>query len=59
MCIFTEEELLNPDKMKTESLLIDHDTSENADQGYSAWVELENGSILMANYIMDDAPKHI
>lgn len=36
---------------------ISHDCSDHPDQGYSAWIQLENGDVYMVNYIMDDAPK--
>ena len=54
MCIFTENELNSATEFETH--YIDRDTSENPDTGYSAWVQLEDGSLLMANYITDDAP---
>lgn len=57
MCSFSEEEVSNSDSMQPETVLIDHDRSESADTGYTAWVQLSDGSILMANYIVDDAPK--
>ena len=54
-CIFTEDELKSANHFDT--YLIDTDTSENPDQGYSAWVQLSDGRIIMVNYIKDDAPK--
>ncbi len=54
-CIFTEAELIKAEHFETH--LIDTDQSENPDQGYSAWVQLDDGQIVMANYITDDAPK--
>ena len=54
-CIFTESELIKAEHFETH--LIDTDQSENPDQGYSAWVQLDDGEIVMANYITDDAPK--
>ncbi len=57
-CVFEEGELFSPQNMKTETFLIDHDNgAEKADQGYSAWVQLPDKTLLMANYIVDDAPK--
>lgn len=53
MCILSEDEILHPGK----SSLVDHDGSKKPDQGYSAWLQLEDGTVLMANYIVDDAPK--
>lgn len=38
-------------------LQIDCGNAEEEDQGYSAWTQLPDGTILMANYITDDAPK--
>ena len=55
-CIFSEENLYDG-KNIFKTFLIDTDNSENADQGYSAWVQLDNKTVLMANYIVDDAPK--
>ena len=55
MCLFTEEELKAAKRFDT--YYIDRDRSENPDQGYSAWAQRDDGSILMANYIVDDAPK--
>ena len=55
MCIFTESELSSAKSFDT--YLIDRDTAVHPDSGYSAWVQLENGEIIMANYIVDDAPK--
>lgn len=34
---------------------IDHDRSSRADTGYSGWVQLPDGSVYIANYIVDDA----
>ena len=36
---------------------LDFDGNEHPDTGYTAWTELENGRILLVNYIMDYAPK--
>jgi len=54
--VFTEEALLDgiPER---EVFPISHDTSSHPDQGYSAWVQLDDGSIYMVNYIMNDAPR--
>jgi len=57
MCILAESEVADPDTMKPEFHLLDHDGSEDPDGGYSAWVQLPDGTVLMANYIVDDAPK--
>lgn len=54
-CIFTEDELYNAKEFKT--FHIDHDNSVVPDQGYSAWVQLDDGKLIMANYIEDKAPK--
>ena len=48
-------ELLNNTELEIHE--IDYDKSRLADGGYSAWVEIEKGRILMVNYIVDDAPK--
>lgn len=57
MCIFEENALFNLDVVEFEKYLIDTDNSPTADQGYSAWIQLPDDSLLMANYIVDDAPK--
>lgn len=54
-CIFTEEEFFTAKEFTT--FYIDHDSSDKPDQGYSAWVQTDDGRIIMANYITDDAPK--
>ena len=56
-CVFTEGEVLAPSTTQPEIHLIDHDRSDHVDQGYSAWLQLPDGTVLMANYIADDAPK--
>ena len=56
-CVLTEHEVLNPVTTQPEIHLIDHDRSDHVDQGYSAWVQLPDSTILMVNYITDDAPK--
>ena len=33
------------------------DRSPKSDMGYSGWVELENGSLYVVTYLLDDAPK--
>ena len=59
MCVFTLAELLNPGTKAFETYLVDTDNTqtEEPDQGYSAWVQLPDGEVLMVNYITDDAPK--
>lgn len=57
LCLLSENEILNPPTMNPCIQLVDHDRSETPDQGYSAWVQLPDETILMANYIVDDAPK--
>lgn len=57
LCIFSEQDVMHPEQMVPEIHPVDHDRSEIADQGYSAWVGLSGNRILMANYIVDDAPK--
>ena len=54
-CIFDESALERCEGF--EIFEIDRDGAEAADSGYSAWVELEKGRLLMANYIVDDAPR--
>ncbi len=57
MCIFEEEDLFRLDELELKKYLIDSDRSSKADQGYSAWLQLPDNTLLMANYIVDDAPK--
>ena len=54
-CIFDEKALYTGKGF--DIFEIDHDRSSDADGGYSAWVSLESGEIVMVNYIVDDAPK--
>jgi hypothetical protein len=37
-------------------LPLDHDRSANSDSGYSGWVALPGGDLLVVTYIVDDAP---
>ncbi len=59
MCMISDEEVSNPQIMNPQVYLVDHDgaVDEEPDQGYSAWLQLPCGEVLMANYIVDDAPK--
>ena len=57
MAIFSESTIEAPDNMNPEIYLVDHDTSDDTDQGYSAWFVQDDGNILMVNYGQDDAPK--
>ncbi len=57
LCLFSQQQLLQPEQTPWEIHWVDHDRSDVADQGYSAWVPLSANRILMANYIVDDAPK--
>lgn len=41
----------------TRILPVDFDRSPESDTGYSGWVQFEDGSIYIVNYILDDAPK--
>lgn len=41
----------------TRILPVDFDRSPESDTGYSGWVQLDGGEIVIVNYIMDDAPK--
>ena len=36
---------------------LDYDRNQHADTGYTGWVQLADGEIYVANYIMDDAEK--
>jgi hypothetical protein len=54
--IFTEAELFTG-MQNTHIFQISHDTSTHPDQGYSAWVQLDDGTIYMVNYITNEAPR--
>jgi sialidase-1 len=54
-CVFDEGSFVSGEKF--EIFEIDRDMSKTPDSGYSAWVQLDDGEVLMVNYIVDDAPK--
>lgn len=54
-CVFDENAILSGGNF--EIFEIDRDMSKTPDSGYSAWVRLEDGEIVMVNYIVDDAPR--
>ena len=41
----------------TRILPVDFDRSPESDQGYTGWVQFEDGEIYIVNYIMENAPK--
>lgn len=52
----------NPDQYRTDFhagrwMLIDNDRSLYPDTGYSGWVQMPDGRLLVVNYIIDDAPR--
>jgi hypothetical protein len=47
----------NRDKQTGIVLPLDHDRSPASDGGYTGWVETAPGEFVIANYIVDDAPK--
>jgi hypothetical protein len=53
------ESALQPDRALQSGTImpIDHDRSPKSDGGYTGWVEIQPGSFLCVNYIVDDAPK--
>ena len=57
LCIFSEGDIQIESPTSFTTYSVDHDQSEQPDQGYSAWVQLPDNTVLMANYIVDDAPK--
>lgn len=57
MCVLTEDDVRTPMGTQPAIHLVDHDRSDAVDQGYSAWVLLSDGRVLMVNYTVDDAPK--
>ncbi len=55
--LFEESAVTGAESRSGTILQIDCGHAENEDQGYSAWAQLPDGTVLMANYITDDAPK--
>ncbi len=53
------ESALEKDRAKQTGIVLplDHDRSPKSDGGYTGWVETAPGEFLIANYIVDDAPK--
>jgi sialidase-1 len=47
---------MSRDKQRGVLLPLDHDRHKQADGGYTGWVLLPDGRILVVNYIKDDAP---
>lgn len=54
-CVFDEDALSSGEGF--EIFEVDRDMSATPDSGYSAWVQLDDGEVVMVNYIVDDAPK--
>lgn len=56
---FTKETALATDKRRQSVRIfpIAYDRSPKADMGYSGWVQLDDGSFYVVNYMLDDAPK--
>ena len=54
-CVFEETALFSSSTFEIHA--IDHDRNPEADGGYSAWAVMPDGSLLMVNYIVDDAPR--
>ena len=56
---FTKETALATDKRQQSVRIfpIAYDRSPKADMGYSGWVQLDDGSFYVVNYMLDDAPK--
>lgn len=56
---FTRETALATDKRQQSVRIfpIAYDRSPKADMGYSGWVQLDDGSFYVVNYMLDDAPK--
>ena len=59
IAVTDETSLLEQDygKQWTRIRPLDYDPNPNADTGYTGWVQWEEGTIYMVNYIMDDADK--
>lgn len=55
VCVFDMAALLRGGSF--EICEIDRDRSETPDSGYSAWIQLDDGEIVMVNYIVDGAPR--
>ncbi len=56
---FTKETALATEKRQQQVRIfpIAYDRSPKADMGYSGWVQLDDGSFYVVNYMLDDAPK--
>ena len=56
---FTRETALATDKRRQSVRIfpIAYDRGPKADMGYSGWVQLDDGSFYVVNYMLDDAPK--
>ena len=56
---FTKETALATEKRGQQVRIfpIAYDRSPKADMGYSGWVQLDDGSFFVVNYMLDDAPK--
>ncbi len=57
--VFSEETATSPERGDgaVELFRLDYDRSATPDTGYTGWTELDGGTILAVNYIVDDAPR--
>lgn len=55
--VFDEAAALSKDRGTIPLFQLDYDSAASPDTGYTAWVELADKEIIMANYIVDTAPR--
>ena len=55
--VFDEAAALSEQRGTIPLYQLDYDSAASPDTGYTAWVELEDKQLLMANYIVDTAPR--
>ena len=58
-CIFDKQTALEKERRQQQTRIfpIDYDRNPKADLGYSGWVQFEDGTIYVVNYLLDDEPK--
>jgi sialidase-1 len=58
-CIFDKQTALEKERRQQQTRIfpIDYDRNPKADLGYSGWVQFEDGTIYVVNYLLDDESK--
>lgn len=58
-CIFDKQTALEKERRQQQTRIfpIDYDRNPKADLGYSGWVQFEDGTMYVVNYLLDDEPK--